>query len=135
MKIEERKVKKFHILNNLCVFTLHLSIKCDLQKYIQVWNKNCFLHPTIKEKEKQLNVRSLLTSPVLISYFVGRGLLLEIKASINRALIISTSNHMFGRVTWGKLPEWIFENFEKIFQISRGLFIPKIARTRDVITG
>ena len=72
---------------------------------------------------------------MLISYFVGRGLLLEIKASINRALIISTSNHMFRRVTWDKLPEWIFENFEKIFQISRGLFIPKIARTRDVITG
>ena len=72
---------------------------------------------------------------MLISYFVGRGLLLEIKASINRALIISTSNHMFGRVTWDKLPEWIFENFEKIFQISRRLFIPKIARTRDVITG
>ena len=42
---------------------------------------------------------------------------------------------MFGRVTWDKLAECIFENFEKIFQISRGLFIPKIARTRDVITG
>ena len=77
----------------------------------------------------------MLTSPVLISYFVGRGLLLEIKASINRALIISTRNHMFGRVTWDKLPEWIFENFEKFFQISRGLFIPKIARPKDVITG
>ena len=26
--------------------------------------------------------------------------------------VISTSNHMFGRAIWDKLPECIFENFE-----------------------
>ena len=39
---------------------------------------------------------------------------------------ISTSNHMFGRAIWDKLPERIFENFQKL----RGWFIPKIARTK-----
>ena len=31
--------------------------------------------------------------------------------NISNYLLISTSNHMFGRVIWGKLPECIFENF------------------------
>ena len=60
------------------------------------------------------------------------------------AMSISTSNHMFGRATWNKLPKCIFENSE-ISQVkrgqfqnikkSRGWFIPKIARTKHVITG
>ena len=61
---------------------------------------------------------------------------------VNR--MISTSNHMFGRTIWDKLRECIFENFE-IAQVKRGQFqnfqksrrwiIPKIARTKHVITG
>ena len=31
---------------------------------------------------------------------------------INYDFLISTSNHMFGRAIWDKLPERIFENFE-----------------------
>ena len=51
---------------------------------------------------------------------------------------------MSGRVIWDKLSECIFENFEialvkrgqfQKFQKSRGWFIPKIARTKHVITG
>ena len=37
-------------------------------------------------------------------------------------VLISTSNHMFGRAIWDKLPECIFENFEikrEHFQISK----------------
>ena len=34
---------------------------------------------------------------------------------------ICTSNHMFGRAVWDKLPEWIFENFE-IARVKRGQF-------------
>ena len=54
-----------------------------------------------------------------------------------------TSNHMFGRAIWNKLPECIFENFEitrvkrgqfRDFQKSRGYFIQNIARTKRVIT-
>ena len=30
-----------------------------------------------------------------------------------------TSNHMFGRAIWDKLPQWIFENF-KIARVKRG---------------
>ena len=50
---------------------------------------------------------------------------------------------MFGRAIWDELPERIFENFEidrvkrgqfQNFQKSQGLFIPKIARTKHVIT-
>ena len=34
--------------------------------------------------------------------------------------LISTTNHMFERTTWNKLPECIFDNFSKInFQISK----------------
>ena len=49
---------------------------------------------------------------------------------------ISTSNHMFGRAIWDKLPKCIFENSEiawvkqgqfQDFQKSQGWFIPKIA--------
>ena len=56
---------------------------------------------------------------------------------------ISTSNHMFQRAIWGKLPQRIFENFEiarvkrgqfQYFQKSRGRFIKKMARTKHVIT-
>ena len=32
---------------------------------------------------------------------------------------VSTSNHMFGRAIWDKLPECIFENFE-IARVKRG---------------
>ena len=58
--------------------------------------------------------------------------------------VISTSNHMFGRAIWDKLLECIFENFEitpvkqgqfQNFQKPQGRFIPKIARTKHVITG
>ena len=35
--------------------------------------------------------------------------------------LISTSNHMFGRATWNKLPKYIFEDFE-VAQIKRGQF-------------
>ena len=57
---------------------------------------------------------------------------------------IITSNYMFGRAIWDKLPDYIFEKFEIVrvkrgefqnFQKSRGWFIPKIARTKHVITG
>ena len=50
---------------------------------------------------------------------------------------------MFGRAIWYKLPECIFGNFETVrvkrgqfqnFQKSWGWFIPKIARTKNVIT-
>ena len=34
---------------------------------------------------------------------------------------ISTSNHMFGRIIWDKLHEWIFGNFE-IALVKRGQF-------------
>ena len=34
---------------------------------------------------------------------------------------ISTSNHMFGRAIWVKLPKWIFEIFG-IAQVKRGQF-------------
>ena len=53
---------------------------------------------------------------------------------------ITTSDHMI----WDKLPWCIFENFEiawvkqgqfQNFQKSWGWFIPKIARTKYVITG
>ena len=59
-------------------------------------------------------------------------------------LEISTSNHMFGRASWEKLPECIFENFEiarvkrEQFQTFKKLqkwFIPKIVQTKHVITG
>ena len=57
---------------------------------------------------------------------------------------IRTSNHMFGRTIWDKLPQCIIENFEiarvksmkcQNFQKSRGWFMPKIARTKYVMTG
>ena len=56
---------------------------------------------------------------------------------------ISTSNHMFGRTIWDKLPKCIFQNSEiaqlkqqfQNFQKSQGWFVPKIARTKHVITG
>ena len=57
---------------------------------------------------------------------------------------ISTSNSMFGRVIWDKLPKCIAGNSEIVsvkqgkfqnFQKSRGSFLPEIARTKHVITG
>ena len=56
---------------------------------------------------------------------------------------ISTSNHMFGKTIWDKLPKCIFQNSEiaqlkqqfQNFQKSQGWFVPKIARTKHVITG
>ena len=48
--------------------------------------------------------------------------------------VISTSNHMFGRAIWDKLPECMFENFEisKFSKITR-LIYPKnhLNQTRD----
>ena len=35
--------------------------------------------------------------------------------------LIPTSNHMFWRAIWDKLPEYIFENF-KIARVKRGQF-------------
>ena len=29
-----------------------------------------------------------------------------------KSVLISSSDHMFGRAIWDKLPEYIFENFE-----------------------
>ena len=34
------------------------------------------------------------------------------KSAWQQKIKISTSNHMFGRAIWGRLPECIFENFE-----------------------
>ena len=43
---------------------------------------------------------------------------------------------MFGRAIWDKFPECIFENFEiKISKNHEGNLIPKISRTKHVITG
>ena len=51
---------------------------------------------------------------------------------------------MFGREIWEELPECIFENFKiarvkreqfQNFQKYQGWFIPKIVRTKHVITG
>ena len=62
----------------------------------------------------------------------------------HRLQTISTTNRMFTRAIWDKLPEYIFENFEiervkqgqfQIFQKSRGWFIPKVAPYKHVITG
>ena len=56
----------------------------------------------------------------------------------------SNSGMPFRRAIWDKLTECIFENFEitrvkqgqiQSFQKSRGSFIPKIARTKRVVTG
>ena len=57
---------------------------------------------------------------------------------LNSNPAISTSNHMFGRAIWDKLPKCIFENFE-IARVKRGQFqkfwklwgwfIPRIAPT------
>ena len=50
---------------------------------------------------------------------------------------------MLGRAIWDKLPQHIFENFEiarikreqfQNFQKSRGYFIPKLARTKHLVT-
>ena len=55
---------------------------------------------------------------------------------------ISTSNHMFGRAIWDKLPKSIIENFEisqvergqfQKFRKLRGLFIPKVSLTKHMI--
>ena len=59
-------------------------------------------------------------------------------------LAIGTSNHLFGRAIWNKLPECIFDNIEitrvkreqfQNFQKSREWFISKIVRTKHMITG
>ena len=59
-------------------------------------------------------------------------------------MLISTSNHMFRRAFWDKLPECILVNFKiargkreqyQNLQKSRRRFIPIIARTKHVITG
>ena len=51
-----------------------------------------------------------------------------------KSVLISSSDHMFGRAIWDKLPKYIFENFKiarvkrgqfQIIQKSRGRFIPK----------
>ena len=57
---------------------------------------------------------------------------------------ISTSNHMFGRTIYDKLPKCIVENSEiarvkqdqfQNFQKSQGWFFSKIAQTKHVIIG
>ena len=67
-----------------------------------------------------------------------------LKVFHNTNYAISTSNHVFGRAIWGKLPVCIFENFEiarvkwgqfQNFQKSWGWFIPKMVRTEHVIIG
>ena len=64
--------------------------------------------------------------------------------STNVYTTIYTSDHMFGRAIWDKLPKCIFENFGVVrvkrglfhnFQKSLGWFILNIARTKYVITG
>ena len=64
--------------------------------------------------------------------------------STNVYTTIYTSDHMFGRAIWDKLPKCIFENSEialvkrgqfQNFQKSRVWFIPKIVGTKHVITG
>ena len=54
-------------------------------------------------------------------------------------MTLCTSNHMFGRTIWNKLLKYVFENFESAqvkreqfqnFQKSRGLYVPKIVRTK-----
>ena len=48
---------------------------------------------------------------------------------------ICTSNHMFGRTIWDKLPKAIFEILEILKFLKIAIFIPKIARTKNVVTG
>ena len=38
-----------------------------------------------------------------------------------KSVLISSSDHMFGRAIWDKLPEYIFENFE-IARLNEGNF-------------
>ena len=73
--------------------------------------------------------------------FMGRGYLLWKRCNY---YVLSTINHMIGRAIWVKLPDCIFENFEIAWvkrgqcqnsQKPRGWFIPKITRTKPVITG
>ena len=45
--------------------------------------------------------------------------------------IISTSNHMFGRVIWDILPKWIFLKILKLPKENNGKF--KIFKNRKVI--
>ena len=60
-------------------------------------------------------------------------------------LQLSSSNHMFGRMIWDRLPGCIFEKFEiawvknednfKIFKNREDDLFQKITRTKHVITG
>ena len=43
--------------------------------------------------------------------------------------IINTSNHMYGRVIWDKLPDCIFENFDTA-RVKRGQF-QNFQKTRE----
>ena len=62
----------------------------------------------------------------------------------NGADTVISLSFMYGRATWDKLPESIFENFQiarvkqgkfQNFQKSRWSFIPKITPTKQVIPG
>ena len=81
---------------------VYSNLKQEL--FFTFWCLHSVLYIVIKEKENQLNIMSLPSSEVLIRIFVGSALLMEIRASINPVLIISTSNHLFGRSIWYKLP-------------------------------
>ena len=73
-----------------------------------------------------------------------RSLILKVKVALQKCHCrkIST-NHVFGKAIQDTLPECIFENFEiarlkreqfQNYQGSRGWFIPKIARTKHMVT-
>ena len=65
-----------------------------------------------------------------------------VEETITPCKAIRTSNHMFGRTIWDKLPKCNFQIFENAqvkqgqfqnFQESRGWFIPNIARSKHVV--
>ena len=104
--------------------------------YISLWMK-----PSRKNK--------FLTKPAFNSFVLKKQWVFSFSAAnangnhFSKITLICTSNHMFGRVIWDKLPECIFGNFEiaqvkrgqfQNFQESWGWFIPKIAQTKHVIT-
>ena len=94
-----------------------------------------------------LNVKNSWTNDLCtLIYFNHRYIkrLKVILCSLERKFeSVSTSNHMFGTAIWDELPKCIFENFKiawvkreqfQNFQKSRVWFIPKIARTKHMIT-
>ena len=87
-------------------------------------------------------------SKTSIPYFTSNEAILKCQGDLRFDLpvweSICTSNHMFGRVIWNKLPTCIYEIFEisqvkrrqfQNFWKSRGWFIPKNAQAKHVVTG